>query len=185
MIKEILLEEKPKTKKIKEKEKTKRKIIETNSWTSSFSKEDYEMENQLQMLNSFANENEIPNKIKILKQEIQKKIQGYKHQDILKNKYDDSKFICFSKLIDLMKETNMICYYCKEHSYLIYDNVREPKQWSLERKDNQFGHNEDNVTIACLHCNLRRKTMIQEKYVITKQLKNIIKINSQKEEQNE
>ena len=53
---------------------------------------------------------------------------------------------------------------------VLYKNVREPLQWTLERIDNDYGHNHDNVTIACLECNLRRRTMYHERYVFTKQL---------------
>ena len=48
--------------------------------------------------------------------------------------------------------------------------MREEKQWSVERIDNNFGHNKENVTIACLECNLRRKTMYHERFKFTKQL---------------
>jgi hypothetical protein len=54
--------------------------------------------------------------------------------------------------------------------------VREPQQWTLERMDNDFGHNEGNVVIACLSCNLRRRTMHYERYLFTKQL-NIVKVD--------
>ena len=66
------------------------------------------------------------------------------------------------------------CYYCKENVNVLYEIVREPKQWTLERLDNSFGHNHDNVVIACLNCNVRRRTMYHERYVFTKQL-NIVK----------
>jgi hypothetical protein len=57
---------------------------------------------------------------------------------------------------------------------ILYEHVREPKQWSLERIDNDYGHNKNNVEIACLSCNLRRKTMYHERFIFTKQL-NIVK----------
>jgi hypothetical protein len=47
-------------------------------------------------------------------------------------------------------------------------------QWTLERIDNDLGHNKNNVEIACLNCNLRRRTMYHERYLFTKEL-NIIK----------
>ena len=50
------------------------------------------------------------------------------------------------------------------------------KQWTLERIDNGMGHNKDNVEIACLLCNLRRRTMYHERYVFTKQMMNVVKI---------
>jgi hypothetical protein len=49
--------------------------------------------------------------------------------------------------------------------------VRENKQWTLDRIDNNLGHNEDNVVIACLECNLKRRRTNQSKFLFTKQLK--------------
>ena len=49
------------------------------------------------------------------------------------------------------------------------------KQWSLERIENQYGHNKENVEIACLSCNLGRRTMYHERYLFTKQLEIIKK----------
>ena len=57
---------------------------------------------------------------------------------------------------------------------ILYKLVRESSQWSIERINNEFGHNKDNVTIACLDCNLKRKTMYHERFKFTKQL-NIVK----------
>jgi len=57
---------------------------------------------------------------------------------------------------------------------VLYEIVREPMQWTLERINNDFGHNYGNVEIACLNCNLHRRTMYHERYLFTKEL-NIIK----------
>jgi hypothetical protein len=47
-------------------------------------------------------------------------------------------------------------------------------QWSVDRIDNDFGHNIDNFHLACLECNLKRRRRTDEKFLFTKQL-NIIK----------
>jgi hypothetical protein len=73
-----------------------------------------------------------------------------------------------------MIESKNQCYYCKEDVQVLYENVREPKQWTLDRINNKMGHNHGNLLIACLNCNLRRRTMHTERYVFTKQL-NIVK----------
>ena len=54
---------------------------------------------------------------------------------------------------------------------LIYENVRQMNQWTLDRIDNNLGHNSDNVLISCLECNLKRKDMNKDKFLFTKQLK--------------
>ena len=48
------------------------------------------------------------------------------------------------------------------------------KQWSLDRIDNNIGHNVGNLVIACLECNLKRRRRTDEKFLFTKQL-NIVK----------
>ena len=75
-----------------------------------------------------------------------------------------------------MKECELKCFYCKDCVALLYENVREPRQWTLERIDNSIGHNIGNIEISCLSCNLRRRTMHHERYILTKQIKNIKKI---------
>ena len=91
-------------------------------------------------------------------------------QDIQKKKYDDDKFVDFQFVISLLVDKKLSCFYCKESVYLFYNYVRENKQWTLERIYNERGHNTDNVEIACLNCNLRRRTMYHERYLFTKQL---------------
>ena len=54
---------------------------------------------------------------------------------------------------------------------LLYDNVRESTQWTLDRIDNNIGHNVDNVVICCLKCNLKRRTMNDEKFKFSKQMR--------------
>jgi hypothetical protein len=102
------------------------------------------------------------------------KICGYRGQDVNKSLYDETMFINREQVLDLMIKCQNRCFYCKEPVNVIYENVREPRQWTLERIDNSRGHNKDNVEIACLNCNLHRKTMHHERYLFTKEL-NIIK----------
>jgi hypothetical protein len=120
-----------------------------------------------------SRENE--NTILIYIQEIKKKLYGYKFQDQNKNIYDELLFIDLFKTVELLMHCELKCFYCKKHVKIIYELVREPNQWSLERINNNIGHNVGNVVIACLNCNLKRNTMYHERYVFTKQM-NIKKI---------
>lgn len=113
----------------------------------------------------------------LVRREINKKIGGYKAQDNMKNIYCEEKFIDYDFVINLLNNSSLKCFYCKKNAYILYDVVREPRQWTIERLNNSMGHNKDNVEIACLTCNLRRCTMFYERYLITKQLK-IVKCNS-------
>ena len=155
------------------KERQKRVVTMTSTWT--FSVTELSLENQLRYLKQLQT-NEIVDfsACKIISQQINQKIYGYKTQDIIKKKYLENHFIDKEYVLDLLVESKCCCYYCKKQSLLLYEYVREPTQWSLDRLDNKFGHNKKNVVIACLNCNLRRRTMYHERYVFTKQL-NIVK----------
>ena len=54
--------------------------------------------------------------------------------------------------------------------FLLYDIVREAKQWTLDRINNDIGHNTDNVLISCLECNLKRRRTNKDAFLFTKQL---------------
>ena len=105
----------------------------------------------------------------IIKQHIRIKLQSYKTQDLNNKIYDPEKFVNYDYVENLLKNSQN-CFYCKIPVQLLYQHVREPKQWTLERIDNNFGHNRDNVEIACLSCNLRRRCINYERFLYTKQL---------------
>ena len=185
---------KSKTKNIKietEKEREKRIITKTNKW-KKIDESHFLSENQfslieqlIQLKNEKENENEkepdphvLPSPLQTcVLQEIRKKIYGYKNQDIIKQLYDESLFVNIDQVLSLLYSSQLNCFYCKEKVSILYESVREPKQWSLERIDNTFGHNYNNVEIACLTCNLRRRTMYHERFIFTKQLGTIKKID--------
>ena len=74
------------------------------------------------------------------------------------------------KFINLLFESKLCCFYCKDIVYLLYEKSREMKQWSLDRINNGEGHNKDNVIVACLHCNLQRRNRGKDAFLFTKQL---------------
>lgn len=110
-------------------------------------------------------------------QQIRNKISGYRSQDIEKGILDETIFIKFQDVLDLFKTSGLQCYYCKEGVLILYEYVRDSKQWTLERLDNKFGHNNNNVVLACLQCNLRRRCMHSDRYLKTKQMANIVKVD--------
>lgn len=160
----IVTLEKNKTIKI-EKEQKQRVIVNTNeNWTNC-------IENQYEILHEkkgldYSN----------ILMEVKKKISGYKSQDKTKEKYDARQFVDLDFTMNLLEKSEYKCYYCKDDVLVVYSYVRDPKQWSLERLDNSYGHNKNNVVLACLSCNLHRRTMYHERYAFTKQL-DIIKMN--------
>ena len=149
----------------------KRIITNTQNW--KFSTDQLNPLKQLEYVKQIINNNvtsETENPCRFIKQQIQQKLGGYKAQDLKKEKYDEIRFIKHEQVLQLMIEVENQCFYCKEAVHVLYENVREPKQWTLERLDNDLGHNAENVVIACLACNLRRRTMHYERYLFTKQL---------------
>lgn len=106
----------------------------------------------------------------LLKQALHAKHQGYKQQDLSKGLYVPDQLISFTKMLALLASSQLVCFYCQRRTKIVYTSRCDPQQWTLERIDNKFGHNDGNVVIACLSCNVRRRTMYHERYRFTKQL---------------
>jgi len=160
-----------------QKEKQKRQITTTNKW--NFTPEELSSPYQWSLLQNIKTKDEKKREKRehcdFIIRQINQKIYGYKAQDIEKDKLNEEKLVNIDNVLELMIQCENKCYYCKETVNVLYEYVREPKQWTLDRLDNDYGHNNDNVVISCLSCNLRRKTMHPERYVFTKQL-NILKL---------
>ena len=139
----------------------------------TFEKQFEIINNISKQLNNLNNE-EDKTASKILTKQIEKKIASYKQQDMDKKILNNEKIINLKCIIDKLIETEIKCYYCKSEMYVLYENVREPKQWSVDRINNNLGHNIDNFVLACLDCNLKRRCRSADKFLFTKQL-NIIR----------
>lgn len=105
-----------------------------------------------------------------IKKQLNTKLQGYRAQDTLKHMFVESEFMDMENTLRILKESDLRCFYCRECVKVLYRHVREGCQWTLERIDNEYGHIKTNVVIACLTCNLRRRTMYHERFAFTKQL---------------
>ena len=101
--------------------------------------------------------------------EIEKKINGYKQQDIEKELHDKDLFIDMECVLSELTGCRLKCYYCEKKCYIIYNEVLSKTQWTVDRVDNNYGHNDKNVVIACLDCNLKRGTMDAERFRMGKQ----------------
>ena len=105
-----------------------------------------------------------------IKKEVERKINGYKNQDVKKKKLEKN-LITYEECLEKLVISKLKCYYCKQKCLLTYENVREEKQWTLDRLDNSQGHNKDNVVICCLKCNLKRRTTDDKKFKFSKQMR--------------
>ena len=167
-------------KNIQKKEKEKKMRVETNTW--GLDNEDLAFETQLELLRQISESfvktkeaindtNDINKERQMIVSHIKTKLSSYKQQDILKKKFSTQDFVSYSDVIGLLSESNMKCYYCSCETYLLYEIVREMKQWSLDRINNDIGHNKNNLVICCLECNLKRRRTNKDAFFFTKNLK--------------
>ena len=98
------------------------------------------------------------------KKEIERKIAGYKQQDQKKDIFDENKLISLQETILKLDKCKLKCYYCKERVNILYRIVRDPKQWTLDRIDNDKCHSDENTIISCLSCNLKRRVTNKETF---------------------
>lgn len=106
----------------------------------------------------------------IIYNEIINKRSGYRYQDINKKIFNEPLFISYNEIVELLIASKLKCYYCKEDIFILYEDTRHNKQWTLDRINNNNGHNSMNCVIACLDCNVKRKTMNKEKFLFSKQI---------------
>ena len=96
--------------------------------------------------------------------EIDLKLKAYIYQDKQHAIYDARFSITTDQIVELLVSSELLCYYCREICQLTYKESMCRKQWTLDRIDNDYGHNHTNVVIACLDCNLKRGTMDSERF---------------------
>ena len=161
-MKKIIISGKRNIEKIKG-EKGKRKI------TENVDKNVFDRLSQVEYLNKLYLDEKF-NGFEFIKKEVERKINGYKNQDVKKKKLEKN-LITYEECLEKLVISKLKCYYCKQKCLLTYENVREEKQWTLDRLDNSQGHNKDNVVICCLKCNLKRRTTDDKKFKFSKQMR--------------
>ena len=143
--------------------------------------EDFLHETQLKVFkclfenDNYNNSNNSDDKTQKMLIELNKKINNYKYQDIKKGVHNTLLFISLKEVMNLLYLCKLKCLYCTNNIYLFYKNVRDKYQWTLDRIDNSIGHNNQNVVICCLDCNLKRRCTNKDAFLFTKQL-NIIRL---------
>ena len=130
---------------------------------------------QIQIINSLYL-NQEPEQNILAKREISKKINGYKSQDIQKELLDLNRLISLDQTIEKLMVSKLKCFYCKENCELLYKNTLAKKQWTLDRVNNEYGHNHDNVVICCLECNIKKGEMDSDRFKQGKDIKIIRKL---------
>lgn len=150
--------------------KTVNKRVECNKWFIQPELLTHSVQLQIIQDNKHAENASFDNYL-LMKQQIEHKIYGYKQQDIKKHMHDASAFVTFEHTLTLLNDSHLLCAYCDVPVLILYENVREPSQWSLDRINNDLGHNCGNLLIACLSCNLKRRRTNMNAFMFTKQMK--------------
>jgi hypothetical protein len=101
--------------------------------------------------------------------EIDTKRKAYIYQDKHHKIYDPRYTITTDRIVELLADADLLCHYCREICQVAYKEAMCRRQWTLDRTDNNYGHNDANVVIACLDCNLKRGTMDSERFRMGKQ----------------
>ena len=96
--------------------------------------------------------------------EIDTKRKAYIYQDKHHKIYDPRYSITTDRIVEFLAKSELLCDYCREICQVAYKESMCRKQWTLDRIDNNYGHNDANVVIACLDCNLKRGTMDAERF---------------------
>jgi hypothetical protein len=99
-----------------------------------------------------------------LLREIDTKRKAYIYQDKNHKIYDPRFSITTDRIVELLVSSELLCHYCREICQVAYKEAMCRRQWTLDRIDNNYGHNDTNVVIACLDCNLKRGTMDSERF---------------------
>ena len=102
---------------------------------------------------------------------IKKKLSSYRQQDRTKKRHDPERLITLDETVELLVASQLKCHYCHQEVLITGEKRREKRQWTLDRIDNNLGHFGDNVVIACLDCNLKRRCIDKEKFLFTKRLR--------------
>ncbi len=151
-----------------------KKRVDSEKWNKLDLFKDIDMKKQIEYINRLYLDDEYDGK-EYIKKEVQRKLRGYKNQDTKKKCYDENYFISYDELLEKLVVSKLKCYYCRCECKLMYENIREKKQWTLDRLDNDQGHNRDNVVVSCLECNVKKGTMDDEKFKFAKQMRIIKK----------
>ena len=107
----------------------------------------------------------------ILTSLIKKKLSSYRQQDQKKKRHNPEKLITLEETVELLVASQMKCHYCCQNVHITVEKRRDKSQWTLDRIDNNLGHFRNNVVIACLDCNLKRRCIDNKKFLFTKRLK--------------
>ena len=112
----------------------------------------------------------------IIDKNIIKKLNSYKQQDTKKEIYNEDQFISKNSVIELLVSSKLVCEYCNCNMTMFPEKVYQANQWTLDRIDNDIGHNEGNIIISCYKCNIQRRKMDKDRFQEGKKIVKIMKV---------
>lgn len=101
---------------------------------------------------------------------VAKKVNGYNAQDKKKRSHLPPGDLSVDGVLEALVASRLRCYYCQEPVKLMYSRARDGAQWTLDRIDNANSHTRANTVIACMRCNLSRRTKDSDAYRDVKQM---------------
>jgi hypothetical protein len=111
-----------------------------------------------------------PGTIRLIRSQIRAKLSSYRSQDCLKENYREDQFIGMEDVVRGLVDCGCICHFCSRGMKVLYEDRFDPLQWSLDRIDNDQGHNRGNVHMVCLGCNLKRRRQDHDRFFFTKKV---------------
>lgn len=156
-----------------QREKKQKMRIETETWNINDDELSHSIQHEILnniYSNSIIKNNENKKYISTFISNLKNKLSSYKQQDLLKQKYNSENFISYEETLSLLVQSNLLCHYCHNEIYILYKQVREMSQWSLDRIDNEIGHDSGNLVISCLKCNLKRRRINKNAFMFTQNM---------------
>jgi len=144
------------------------KEIKQRKKTEKYDSAIFLQNNQINFINKLYQDIHFDEK-KICVSEIKNKLNSYKYQDIMKKRCIEN-IINYDQIVEKLVSSQLKCFYCRENMKIIFENVRDPLQWTLDRLNNYYAHNNDNVVICCLKCNLERRRQNHKNFKFAKQM---------------
>ena len=88
---------------------------------------------------------------------IEAKIAGHREADLKTGRsWAESDYVDVPTVLALLKEQRNRCCVCHEHLLPAWTKPKEPRQFSIDRLDNDLAHVKSNVRMACLRCNVSK-----------------------------
>ena len=125
----------------------------------------------------------------VYKREIMKKGRSYIHQDLLKQRLrlkhssatltqddivnDDHELDIHSfyyRIVEKLVSSKLSCSYCQTPVLVLYPDVLQQNQWTLDRINNDLHHDIANCVISCLACNISKRRRSDSSFRFTKQM---------------